>query len=192
MVATMLLGGGIADRYRRDTVLRLTSIGAGLTQAGVAVLLLTQQHPALLLPLSALNGIFQGLTKPALRGILSNLVVGRGLQQASSLLASAGNTARILGPTVAGLLTLLGRRRLGTRIAETGQWRLRRLTGRRVSGTAEVGVVRGGVGEVEGLEEGAAERERHRAGAGLRGGDGVAGDRERVRAGGLGDEATGP
>jgi MFS family permease len=105
MVATMLLGGGIADRYRRDTVLRLTSIGAGLTQTGVAVLLLTRQHPALLLPLSAFNGIFQGLTTPALRGILSNLTVGRGLQQASSLLASAGNTARILGPTVAGLLT---------------------------------------------------------------------------------------
>jgi MFS family permease len=105
MVATMLFGGGIADRYRRDTVLRLTSFGAGLTQAGVAVLLLTHQHPAFLLPLSALNGVFQGLTTPVLRGIVSNLAVGRGLQQASSLLASASNIARILGPTVAGLLS---------------------------------------------------------------------------------------
>ncbi len=104
-VATMRLGGGIADRYRRDTVLRLTSLGAGITQAGVAALLLTHQHPALLLPLSALNGVFQGLTTPVLRGIVSNLAVGRGLQQASSLLASASNIARILGPTVAGLLT---------------------------------------------------------------------------------------
>src|SRR5437899_408936 len=73
MVATLLLGGGIADRYRRDNVLRLTSLGAGLTQAGVAFVLLTHQHPAFLLPLAALNGTFQGLTKPALRGILSNL-----------------------------------------------------------------------------------------------------------------------
>jgi MFS family permease len=105
MVATMLLGGGIADRYRRDTVLRLTSLGAGITQAGVAVLLLTHQRPALLLPLSALNGVFQGLTTPALRGIVSNLAAGRGLQRASSLLASARNTTRILGPTAAGLLT---------------------------------------------------------------------------------------
>lgn len=105
MVATMLLGGGIADRYRRDTVLRLTSLGAGLTQTGVAVVLLTHHHPVLLLPLSAVNGVFQGLTTPALRGIVSNLVVGRGLQQASSLLATAGNTARILGPTAAGMLT---------------------------------------------------------------------------------------
>ncbi|WP_250005673.1 MFS transporter [Actinoplanes sp. M2I2] len=105
MVATMLLGGGVADRYRRDTVLSLTSLGAGMTQAGVAVLLITHQHPALLLPLAAFNGVFQGLTTPALRGILSNLTSGRGLQQASSLLAAAGNTARILGPVAAGLLT---------------------------------------------------------------------------------------
>ncbi|MER5184556.1 MFS transporter [Streptomyces sp. NPDC002896] len=105
MVATLLIGGGIADRYRRDTVLCLTSLGAGLTQVGVAFLLLAHQHPAFLLPLSALNGIFQGLTKPALRGIVSNLTAGRGLQQASSLLASVRNATRILGPTTAGLLT---------------------------------------------------------------------------------------
>lgn len=103
--ATMLFGGSLADRYRRDTVLRLTSLGAGLTQAGVAVLLLTHQHPVLLLPLAAANGVFQGLTTPALRGIVSNLVAGRGLQRASSLLASARNITRILGPTTAGLLT---------------------------------------------------------------------------------------
>lgn len=105
MVATLLLGGGVADRYRRDTVLCLTSLGAGITQAGVAFLLLTHQPPAFLLPLAALNGVFQGLTKPALRGIVSNLAAGRGLQQASSLLASVRNATRIIGPTTAGLLT---------------------------------------------------------------------------------------
>ncbi|GLY97424.1 MFS transporter [Actinoplanes sp. NBRC 103695] len=105
MVATMLLGGGIADRYRRDRVLVLTSIGAGVAQAGVAVVLLTGQHPALLLPLSACTGVFQGLTTPALRGIVAGLIAGRGLQRASSLLASARNTTRIAGPAVAGLLT---------------------------------------------------------------------------------------
>ncbi len=105
MVGALLLGGGIADRYRRDTVLCLTSLGAGLTQVGVALLLLTHQHPAFLLPLSALNGIFQGLTKPALRGIIANLTAGRGIQSASSLLASVRNATQIIGPTAAGLLT---------------------------------------------------------------------------------------
>ncbi|MFE7399151.1 MFS transporter [Streptomyces sp. NPDC057557] len=106
MIATLIIGGGIADRYRRDTVLRLTSLGAGISQAGVAILLLTHQHPALLLPLSALNGIFQALTTPAMRGIVPQLAIGRGIQQANSLLASARNTTRIVGPTAAGLLTV--------------------------------------------------------------------------------------
>jgi predicted MFS family arabinose efflux permease len=101
----MLFGGGIADRYRRSTVLCLASLGAGLAQTGVAVLLITHQHPALLLPFAVANGTFQGLTTPVLRGIVSNLAAGRGLQQASSLLASASNLSRILGPTIAGVLT---------------------------------------------------------------------------------------
>jgi predicted MFS family arabinose efflux permease len=105
MLGTLLLGGGIADRYRRDTVLGLTSLGAGVTQAVVAFLLLTHADPVFLLPLSALNGTFQGLTTPVLRGIVPNLAAGRGLQQASSLLASVGNVTRIVGPSAAGLLT---------------------------------------------------------------------------------------
>jgi MFS family permease len=106
MIATMIVGGGIADRYRRDTVLRLAGLGAGITQAGMAIVLLTGQHPALLLPLSALNGIFQALTKPAMRGIVPQLAGGRGIQQANSLLASARNTALMAGPAAAGLLTV--------------------------------------------------------------------------------------
>jgi hypothetical protein len=41
----------------RDTALCLTSAGTGLTQVGGAFLLLAHQPSALLLPLSALNGI---------------------------------------------------------------------------------------------------------------------------------------
>ncbi|XVQ89092.1 hypothetical protein ACQP2K_17245 [Microbispora siamensis] len=51
MVAMLLLRG-IADRYRRDTVLFLVSLGVG--QVGVAFFLLVHQHPAfLLLPATA-------------------------------------------------------------------------------------------------------------------------------------------
>ncbi|MFJ8405677.1 MFS transporter [Streptomyces microflavus] len=106
MVATMILGGGIADRYRRDTVLRLASLGSGISQTGVAIILLTHQHPALLLPLSAVNGIFQALTTPTMRGIVPQLASGRGIQQANSALASARNITRLLGPSAAGLLTV--------------------------------------------------------------------------------------
>lgn len=102
----MVLAGGIADRYRRDSVLRLTSLGAGISQTGVAILLLDRQYPALLLPLAAFNGIFQALATPTLRGIVPQLATGRAIQQANSLLASARNTAQLLGPTAAGLLTV--------------------------------------------------------------------------------------
>jgi MFS family permease len=105
-IATMILGGGVADRYRRDTVLWLTSLGASISQAGVAILLITRQHPALLLPLAALGGIFQALTTPTLRGIVPQLASGRGVQQANSVLASARNIAQLLGPAAAGLLTV--------------------------------------------------------------------------------------
>lgn len=106
MIATMIFAGGVADRYRRDTVLRLSSLGAGISQTGVAIILLTYQHPTLLLPLSALNGIFQALTTATMRGIVPQLATGRGIQQANSLLASARNTARMVGPSAAGLLTV--------------------------------------------------------------------------------------
>lgn len=106
MVATMIFAGAIADRYRRDTVLRLSSLGAGISQTGVAILLLTDQHPVFLLPLSALNGIFQALTTATMRGIIPQLASGRGVKQASSLLASARNTTRMIGPSAAGLLTV--------------------------------------------------------------------------------------
>ena len=69
MIATLIIGGGIADRYSRDLVLRLSSFGAGISQTGVAVVLLTHQNPAFLLPLAALNGIFQALTTPTRHNI---------------------------------------------------------------------------------------------------------------------------
>ena len=106
MIATLIVGGGIADRYSRDLVLRLSSCGAGVSQVGVAVVLLTDLHPGFLLPLSAFNGIFQGLTTPTMRGIVPQLATGRGIQVANSLLASTRNLARMIGPAVAGVLTV--------------------------------------------------------------------------------------
>jgi len=67
---------------------------------------LTHQDPAFLLPLAALNGVFQALTTPTMRGIVPQLATGRGIQVANSLLASTRNLARMIGPAAAGLLTV--------------------------------------------------------------------------------------
>lgn len=106
MVAAMIFGGGVADRYRRDVVLGWSSLGAGISQAGVAIVLLTHQDPGFLLPLAALNGMCQALIAPTMRGIVPQLAGGRGIQVANSLLASSRNLARMIGPAAAGFLTV--------------------------------------------------------------------------------------
>jgi hypothetical protein len=44
MIAMMIIGGGIADRYRRDLVLALAGLGAGVSQVGVAFVLPLAAH----------------------------------------------------------------------------------------------------------------------------------------------------
>ena len=97
----------------------MSNLGAGLTQGGVAALLLTGHFslPAVA-GLSALNGAIEAFASPALRGVLPDLVAHSSppttpgppapgdLQRANSLLASSQNAARVLGPTAGGLLVV--------------------------------------------------------------------------------------
>jgi MFS family permease len=105
MVLFLLLGGAVADRFSRSTVLLVSHVGAGLTQGAVAVLLLTDRYA--LVPVAALaaaNGTLQAFTGPALTGIVPQLVGPAVLQRANALLGTSRNAARILGPSVAGVL----------------------------------------------------------------------------------------
>jgi MFS family permease len=118
-LALLLAGGAISDRFPRRTVLWLSNLGAGLTQGGVAALLISGHYslPAIA-GLSALNGAIEAFASPALRGVLPDLVAHSSpptapgppapssLQRANSLLASSQNAARVLGPTVGGLLVV--------------------------------------------------------------------------------------
>jgi len=106
-LALLLAGGAIADRFPRRTVLWVSNLGAGLTQGGVAALLITGHFslPAIA-GLSALNGAIEAFASPALRGVLPELVGPGQLQRANSLLASSQNAAKVLGPTAGGLLVV--------------------------------------------------------------------------------------
>ena len=118
-LALLLAGGAIADRFPRRTVLWVSNLGAGLTQGGVAALLITGHFslPAIA-GLSALNGAIEAFASPALRGVLPELVghpssppaapgpPAHQLQRANSLLASSQNAAKVLGPTAGGLLVV--------------------------------------------------------------------------------------
>ncbi|MFF0393541.1 MFS transporter [Kitasatospora sp. NPDC004615] len=105
LLAFLLLGGAIADRLPRRTVLLATHLGAGLTQGLVAALLLTG-HYALgpIATLEFLNGLLTAFTSPALVGVLPELVPREQLRPANALLGIAANGSKVLGPALAGLL----------------------------------------------------------------------------------------
>jgi MFS family permease len=106
-LALLLVGGAVADRYSRRTVLVAANLGAGVTQAAVAAVLITGRYGLPLVAcLELANGALDAFTSPALRGIVPELVAPDDLQRVNALLASTKNATKILGPTVAGLLVV--------------------------------------------------------------------------------------
>lgn len=105
---TLLLVGGVAaDRFPRRVVLLGSHLGAGVTQAAVATVIVTgHYHLALVAALAAGNGAAEAFASPALRGIVPELVPADATQRANAMLAAARNASRIAGPTVSGLLVV--------------------------------------------------------------------------------------
>jgi MFS family permease len=103
-IALLLIGGGVADRVGQAVLLRVTHFGLGLTQGAMAFCLLAGQPVGYLVGLAFVTGVLSAFTGPALSGIVPQLVRPEGLQKANSMLASVVNAARVLGPTVGGVL----------------------------------------------------------------------------------------
>ena len=103
-VLMLLIGGSIADRYRRDRLILLSNLGSGLSQAGIAAIVLIGANPYFIFPLAIVNGVLAAFTSPAMRGILPEIVDSRDIKQANSLLNTSRSAARIVGPAVAGIL----------------------------------------------------------------------------------------
>ncbi|GAA3542561.1 MFS transporter [Amycolatopsis ultiminotia] len=105
MLALVLVGGSVADRFPRNRVLRLSNLGAGAAQLIAAAILLTGHYS---LPAIAatefLGGVCTAFTTPALRGIVVQLVAAEHLRKANSLLATARNGTKVGGPALAGVL----------------------------------------------------------------------------------------
>ena len=107
LIAFVLLGGSVADRFSKGVVLWVSNLGAGLTQGVVAGLLILGHYDlVLVMVLEFCSGTLAAFTSPALRGVVPELVDKGSIQKANSLLSSARNGARVLGPTVAGVLVV--------------------------------------------------------------------------------------
>ncbi|MFE3772509.1 MFS transporter [Streptomyces sp. NPDC059122] len=107
LLAFLLVGGATADRFRRRTVLVAANLGAAAAQGAVAGLLLSG-HYALppVAGLEVLGGVCAAFTGPALRGVVPELVGTAALRPANALLSAVRNAAKVLGPSLSGLLVV--------------------------------------------------------------------------------------
>ena len=104
-LALLLVGGAVADRVRRRTVLIVTNLVTAAVMAVMAAILITGHYDLVVFAgLAVLSGAVGAFSQPALRGIVPELVARQELQRANALLASSQNTVRILGPMIASVL----------------------------------------------------------------------------------------
>ncbi len=105
LVIFLLVGGAMGDRSRRSHVLVVSHVGAGVTQAAAAALLLSGTVDiSALICTEAVNGALSAFTLPAAAGILPQLVDDEFRQRANSLISSARYGGTVVGPVAGGLI----------------------------------------------------------------------------------------
>lgn len=105
MVATLLIGGVVADRVSRRAVMVAADLVRLGTQGAIAVLLITGTAEIWSLAvLSGLTGAATGFFNPASTGLLPAIVPAERLQEANGVRATALSGGEIVGPALAGVL----------------------------------------------------------------------------------------
>ncbi|HYO86473.1 MAG TPA: MFS transporter [Dermatophilaceae bacterium] len=107
LVGFLLVGGVIADRFSRSTVLLISHLASALTQGAVAVLVLTGRVEFWqIITLEVANGALNAFTMPAIQGLVPQVVPRAHLQQANALMSFSRGGMTVLGPAAAGLLVV--------------------------------------------------------------------------------------
>src|SRR5215218_1330690 len=105
LVATVLVGGVVADRASRRGVMIVADLVRVASQGAMAALLIAGVAEVWMLALLAgVAGAATGFFSPASTGLLPEVVLAEQLQPANALRSSAVSTGEILGPIVAGVL----------------------------------------------------------------------------------------
>jgi MFS family permease len=108
LVASVLIGGVVADRTSRRAVMVVADLVRVATQGAMAALLVTGAAEVwMLAALAGVTGVATGFFSPATMGLLPAIVPAAQLQPANALRASAISAGEILGPVVAGVLVAL-------------------------------------------------------------------------------------
>lgn len=107
LVVFLLVGGVIADRWGRATVILGSNVVSGLSQAATAALLLSgSAHLWELVVLAAVNGTAAAAGTPAMNGLMPQLVPQSMLQEANALTSLTRAVLAILGPTLGGVFVV--------------------------------------------------------------------------------------
>jgi MFS family permease len=105
LVATLLIGGVLADRYSRKLLLIGSDLARALVIAGLAVVDATGHLGfGILVVFVALHGLGSGLFQPAFGGILPLLVPEPSLGSANAMVGVSRQAAFVVGPAFAGLI----------------------------------------------------------------------------------------
>jgi MFS family permease len=105
LVASLLVGGVVADRVPRQTVMVTADLVRVVTQGLLAGLLIAgSASVASLAVLAGLTGLATGFFNPASTGVLPMVVEADDLQQANGLRATAMSVGEIVGPLLGGVL----------------------------------------------------------------------------------------
>jgi predicted MFS family arabinose efflux permease len=105
LVATVLIGGVVADRVSRRALMVVADLVRVASQGAMAALLIAGVAEVWMLGLlAAVSGAATGFFGPASTGLLPEIVLAEQLQPANALRTSAVSTGEILGPVVAGVL----------------------------------------------------------------------------------------
>ncbi|MDA0161243.1 MFS transporter [Solirubrobacter ginsenosidimutans] len=105
LVATLLVGGVVADRVSRRAVMVIADLVRVATQGAIAALLIAGAAEIWMLAvLSGLTGAATGFFNPASTGILPAIVPPERLQEANGVRATVLSGGEIAGPVLAGVL----------------------------------------------------------------------------------------
>lgn len=105
MVAFMLLGGVVADRFPRARVLRVGLLLSASAFAALGAMILLSWTPLLALCVAAaVSGTGIALLYPALTGLIPEIVPADRLQAGNALLSLARNGAVVVGLVASGML----------------------------------------------------------------------------------------
>ncbi len=100
-----LYGGQLADRYDKRRLLLISNVGSAVVAGGLGVLVVSGAVTLWFIFITAaLYGVIQAIETPARQAFISELVGGDLLPNALSLSSATFNSARLIGPAVAGLL----------------------------------------------------------------------------------------